>query len=221
MKLKVTNKFGQPYGINPIMGSRVLAHGDSFEGEFSEGEARNIANNKNVFDVEGYVEPEPGQAEPTTQRRGADDMASRNADLVDLQNFKSGLGPIAERLKIRDSDQFLPTVQSALDDGDKARDELKAIADLFGTPEVDATNVKDAVAKLIADFKDLDETMGHDTNGPSDLAAAVALLDDKNDDHWTQAGQPKISALEKLLGKDTSAADYAALPDEQKRVRKT
>ncbi len=204
MKLKVTNKFGQPYGINPVEGYRQLKHGESYEGEFSEGEARNINGNTNVFTVEGYVEPAPGQTE-----------ARQNDDPDGDAAFKASVGPIANRLGIHDAAQFTDRVTSALDDGDKARQTLEEIAALFGTPDVDVLNVKAAVERLIHDSQNSGDKK------PADLAAAVALLDDKNDDHWTQAGQPKIAALESILGKDVSAADYAALTDAQKRTRKT
>lgn len=211
MKLKVTNKFGQPYGINPVEGSRVLKHGESYEGEFSEGEARNINGNTNVFAVEGYVEPAPGQSATAAQ----DELAEGDQiALDDLREFKSSLGLIAGRLGINDSDQFVTTVTGALDEGDKAKATIAEIVALFGSSEVDDLNVKAAVERLLQDA-------GGNNQKPADLAAAVALLDDKNDDHWTQAGQPKIAALESILGKDVSAADYAALTDAQKRTRKT
>lgn len=205
MKLKVTNIFGQPYGINPVSGSRVLKHGESYEGEFSDGEARNINGNSKVFAVEGYVEPAPGQAS----------QAAANNDPDSDSAFKASVGPIANRLGIHDGAQFTSRVTEELDKGDKARQTLADIVALFGSAEVDELNVKAAVERLIQ------EASGADDEKPADLAAAVALLDDKNDEHWTQAGQPKISALESLLGKQTSAAEYGALPEAQKRTRKT
>jgi hypothetical protein len=112
---------------------------------------------------------------------------------------------------------------------DKAKQTLADIVALFGTDEVDELNVKAAVERLIQDYDAMrsrsagsltaDELAAFNSK-PTDLAAAVALLDDANNDHWTQAGQPKISALESIMGKDVSAADYAALTDAQKRTRK-
>lgn len=55
----------------------------------------------------------------------------------------------------------------------------------------------------------------------TDLAAAVALLEDGNPEHWTQAGNPRLSALKELSGGDVTAEDYEALPDDKKRTRKT
>jgi hypothetical protein len=212
MKLKVTNIYSQPYGIHTAEGFRTLAVGESYEGEFAEGEARNLNGNSKVFKVEGYVEPAPGQSEQ---------VAARNDDPDGDAAFKASVGPIANRLGIHDGAQFTSRVTAALDDGDKARAELQAIADLFGSAEIDSMNVKAAVERLLQDQKNATDKVNGMANQPADLAAAVALLDDKNDEHWTQAGQPKLAALEKLFGKDVSAADYAALTDAQKRVRKT
>lgn len=203
MKLKVTNKYGQPYGVNTAEGFRMLKHGESYEGEFTDGEARNINGNTNVFTVEGYVEPAPGQGE-----------SRQNDDPDGDAAFKASVGPIASRLGIHDGAQFTPRVTEALDEGDKAKATLAEIVALFGTSDVDEMNVKATVERLIQDAGDKSEK-------PADLAAAVALLDDANDDHWTQAGQPKIAALESIYGKAVSAADYAALTDAQKRTRKT
>lgn len=209
MKLTVKNIYGSPYGVNTIAGGRQIGPGQSIEADFSDAEAKNLVGNPKVFEVTGYVEP---KGKPATDV--ALDQGANLADLADLQNFKASLGPIAERLKIHDSDLFVPSVMDELNKGDQARNSLADIAALFGTDEVDELNVKAAVERLIQDQRPADDSK------PADLAAAVALLDDKNDEHWTQTGQPKISALESLLGKQTSAADYAALTDAQKRTRK-
>lgn len=111
---------------------------------------------------------------------------------------------------------------------DPARKALTEIADLFGSPDVDYLNVKAAVERMIQDYKALSEPMVGtsisttiDTSpGASDLASAIALLDDANDDHWTQAGLPDISTLKTLTGGDVTRAMVDQLPDGDKRVRK-
>ena len=42
---------------------------------------------------------------------------------------------------------------------------------------------------------------------PTDLLAAINLLDPTNDDHWTQSGDPAIAAIEEIYGKDTSRSE--------------
>lgn len=217
MKLTVKNIGAYPSQVRTVNGLKPIARGETVTAEFSDGEATNINDNTAMFEVEGYVKPKENPAAASVA--AAKDTA---ADFADLSKFKQSVGPIAERLKIGDAARFTGVVMDALDDGDKARQQLADIAALFGTDEVDALNVQAAVQRLIEDHKALKDSSEQPDNGPpTDLAAAVALLDDANDDHWTQAGQPKIAALENLLGKDTSAADYAALPEAAKRTRKT
>ena len=110
---------------------------------------------------------------------------------------------------------------------DPARKALQDIADLFGTPDIDYLNVKAAVARLIEDHNArmtaADVNNGDGENGDdeknTDLASAIALLDDANDDHWTQAGLPDISTLKTLTGGDVMRAMVDQLPAEQKRER--
>lgn len=50
--------------------------------------------------------------------------------------------------------------------------------------------------------------------GGSDIASAIALLDAKNDDHWTNAGLPAVDAVSDLLGEKVTRAEIeAAAPD--------
>jgi len=42
---------------------------------------------------------------------------------------------------------------------------------------------------------------------PTDLLAAINLLDPTNDDHWTQSGAPAIAAIEEIYGNDTTRAE--------------
>lgn len=135
-----------------------------------------------------------------------------------LTAFKSGVAPIAERLNIGDSGVFTSRVIEALDVGDAAKVTLEEIAALFGSDEVNAENVKDAVAKLLADVSEPTPEPTQE-NQPTDLAAAIALLDDANDDHWTQAGLPDISTLKTLTGGEVTRAMVDQLPAEQKRER--
>jgi len=112
---------------------------------------------------------------------------------------------------------------SAVENDDPARKALQDIADLFGTPDVDYLNVKAAVARLIQDAADANKPKQSQYDEPetdTDLASAIALLDDANDEHWTQAGLPDISTLKTLTGGDVTRAMVDQLPDGDKRVRK-
>lgn len=51
------------------------------------------------------------------------------------------------------------------------------------------------------------------------LAQAVASLDDKNDDHWTDGGKPDLKAIAGLVGGTVARADVDAL--DPPRVRAT
>jgi hypothetical protein len=129
------------------------------------------------------------------------------------------------RNDLKFTDQELAAVKEntavwSLGDTKAEKSELQAIADLFGTPDIDALNVKAAVERLIQDYREL-KSKTEKKPETGDLAAAVALLDDKNDDHWTQAGKPKLASIAKIYGKDVSASDYDALPETAKRERKT
>jgi hypothetical protein len=56
---------------------------------------------------------------------------------------------------------------------------------------------------------------------PPVVNAALALLDPKNDDHWTQAGEPKVDAVKAIVGGDVSRDDIkAAAPDFDRDVAK-
>ena len=167
--MKVTNKTSSPQVVYAIGGRVTIPARGTYEGEFADGEAKNIASNTAVFVVDG-----------------AADTAS------------------ADRAK------------------------LNEIAALFGTPDVDHLNVKAAVERLIQDQKKtpldhMDDHMqrlkGMVTPGTADLSVAIAMLDDANDDHWTQAGLPDIATLKTLTGGDVTRAMVDALPDSDKRER--
>lgn len=49
------------------------------------------------------------------------------------------------------------------------------------------------------------------------VAAAVAQLDPENDDHWTQNGEPKVDAVEAIVGGKVSRADIEAAAPDAKR----
>lgn len=117
------------------------------------------------------------------------------------------------------------------------RETLNSIVDLFGTPDVDRVNVKSAVERIIQDLSKKNEVTVTTENGTendlttiattidaltgaSDLASAIQLLDDANDDHWTQAGLPDIQTLKTLTGGDVTRSMVDQLPEGDKRVRK-
>lgn len=120
---------------------------------------------------------------------------------------------------------------------DEARAKLAEIVALFDSADVDELNVKAAVERLIQDAGEIKTPKPVDpaamsavgdritktrenSNQPTDLAAAIALLDDANDEHWTQAGLPDISTLKTLTGGDVTRAQVDQLPEGDKRVRK-
>lgn len=52
-----------------------------------------------------------------------------------------------------------------------------------------------------------------------EIVAAIAELDNGNDEHWTQAGLPQVNAVAELTGKTvTRAAIDAAAPDAKRVV---
>lgn len=214
MKLTVTNKTGRSYGVNAIIDGYPqvveLAHNETWEGDFDDNEATALSK-RDGWKVEGYAEPK-GSGKPDVSQT-QDAINELKSDRDDLAAFKAGLGPIANRLGIHDSDEFAPRVTGALDDGEKAKQSLTEIAELFGTSDVDELNVKAAVEKLLQAQRD------HQQQGGTDLAAAVALLDDKNDEHWTDAGKPSIEALKTLTGGNVTRAQVDALPTQRERAK--
>lgn len=178
---------------------------------------------------------------------GGISMAVAPNDFIDSEKFTAGEIEFVKKYPQQFGvEGDVPTGEFDQDDYDAAkrdRETLQSIIDLFGTPEVDRLNVKSAVERLIQDLAakgdvtvevnggsgDLIASQSNETTiattidtspGASDLASAVALLDDANDDHWTQAGKPKIQALKSLVDGEITAADYDALPEDQKRERK-
>lgn len=213
--LTIKNIGRSPTFVHTLAGQRSLGVGETARDvEFSDAEGRTVNANRDVFEVSGYVEPKDGGGVPASnsQPAGRRDENNDTADMRELRKqFDKSYSALQGELRDKTADHL-----SATADVEKLRSQLQGIADLFETPDVDALNVHAAVERLIQDHAELLES----TTAPkSTLAEAVSKLDDKNDDHWTQAGQPKLAALEKLFGGDVSAADYAALPDDAKRVR--
>lgn len=81
---------------------------------------------------------------------------------------------------------------------DGLRQQLANIAALFG-PDVPADQVQAKVEELLAQIKTgLKPVSGADRT--KTIADAVAKLDDKNADHWTQAGLPAVTVVNELAG---------------------
>jgi len=201
---KVTNLGRNPVTIYCGGVSMAASHDEPIESpNFTETELKYYRAHPELYSVEGEA----------SEQSGVDADEFRH-----LAQFKAGVGPIAERLHIGDSAIFTQTVIDALDAGDKAKAALVEIVALFGTDEVDELNLKSAVERLIQDARAKPAT---DTSnaGASDLASAIALLDDANDEHWTQAGLPDISTLKTLTGGDVTRAMVDQLPADQKRER--
>lgn len=232
--LKVTNKAVSPVEVF-CGGKRVpIAPGEFLESDdFTETEEGFVRAYPHAFAVEGRGTALAGDAtdaetavnaamEKVREAAGAREEESALEAVTGLAEFHSTLAPIAERLHVG-RDGFVDAVTKALDEGDKFRQNLADIVALFGTEEVDELNVKAAVERLIQDQKAASAANdGGSTNDqPTDLAAAVALLDDANDDHWTQAGKPDIAALKALTGGDVTRAQVDALPTQRERVKPT
>lgn len=209
---KIKNLGNGPVSVYCGGVSMAVPPGESIESDnYTESELKFYRAHPDAFEVSGDAVAGAGV--------DADEYAHLSA-------FKSGVGPIAERLHIGDSAIFTQTVMDELDAGDTAKATLAEIVALFGSDEVDELNVKAAVERLIQDLatKPTETTNDDAFNSPlnagaSDLASAIALLDDANDDHWTQAGLPDISTLKTLTGGDVTRAMVDQLPADQKRER--
>lgn len=192
---KITNLGKNPVSVYCGGISMAIGGGDSIDSEnFTEAEVKFYRAYPEAFSVEG----------------DAKDLATNDPALL---AFHNSLTPIAKRVNAT-RETFVQDVTDALDEGDKAREKLADIVALFGTDDVDELNVKAAVELLLQDQKNAM------ADKPATLAEAVKLLDDANDDHWTQTGKPKIAAIETILGSDVTAAQYDQLPESDKRVRK-
>lgn len=112
-----------------------------------------------------------------------------------------------------------PEVDAAALTADARRAALDDIASLFGSADINADNVKDAVSHLIDEFKALKDHTEIKTD--TSLADAVAKLDHANDKHWTQAGLPDLSAVSDIYGKPVTRADIDALTPKTLRAKPT
>lgn len=103
-------------------------------------------------------------------------------------------------------------------------DETRALSARAEKAEADLQKANEQIDALNLKLKAFD----HDGNGEpggsaigareaataADITAAVALLDVKNDDHWTAAGLPAVDAVAEIAGKPVSrAAITEAAPD--------
>lgn len=198
---KITNLGKNPVSVYCGGISMAIGGGASIDSEnFTEAEVKFYRAYPEAFSVEG----------------DAKDLATNDPALL---AFHNSLTPIAKRVNAT-TETFAQAVNNALDENDKLREKLADIVALFGTDEVDELNVKAAVELLLQDQKKAMEQGNVMAGKPTTIAEAVQLLDDTNDDHWTQTGKPKIAAIETILGSDVTAAQYDQLPDSDKRVRK-
>lgn len=208
---KITNKGPTPVSVFCGGISMAIAGGDHIDSE-----------NFTAKEIAFY------QQFPAQYGVESDGAVGDEAVTTAMVDFHNSLRPIAERLGV-DRLGFVDAVMGELDDGEKARELLREIAALFGTEEVDELNVKSAVERLIQDAatrpaettndEEFNSPLNNPTEKPTNLASAVKLLDDANDDHWTQTGKPRVSALADILGGDVTAAQYDQLPEGDKRER--
>lgn len=56
-----------------------------------------------------------------------------------------------------------------------------------------------------------------DAPSAEDIKAAIALLDNSNDDHWTKAGLPEVEAVKEALGADVTRKQIEEAAPEAKR----
>lgn len=230
---KITNIGKNPVSVYCGGVSMAIAGGDNIDSpNFTEAEVKFYRAHPEAFSVEG--DPiAAGDTEAAVNAAlekvriavGAEEGESAMDAVGRMTGFHNSLAPVAERLAVG-RDAFVQAITDALDDGEKFRDNLREIVALFGTEEVDELNVKAAVERLLQDAgnKALSDATndGKGDDGPFEpltLAAAVASLDDANDDHWTQAGLPDISTLKTLTGADVTRAMVDQLPEGDKRER--
>lgn len=171
---------------------------------------------------------------PVSVYVGGVSMAVPPGEFIESDDFTEGelkfYGAHPEQFEVSGKAVEGGTDQVELEKGRAASATLAGIVSLFGTDEVDELNVKSAVERLIQETKAKNtapviaaskpETVDTGKVGSdTDLAEAVALLDDANDDHWTQAGKPDISALKALVGGDVTRAQVDALPVQRERAK--
>lgn len=216
--LKVTNITDSPQVVHTVDGSKIIPVGRDLDADFSEGEARNIRDNTAVFSVDGKV------ADGTVVQPIP---ATDTAQLERLQTMFAGIRPVAERLHAS-PELFAIKVTEALDGLDAARAELKAIADLFGTFEVDELiDFKSAVERLMQDYDAMRKRSAGSLSAEElaalerkpTLAEAIKSLDDANDAHWIGSGQPDLDTLKLLTGANVTRAMIDQLPAADKRER--
>ena len=94
---------------------------------------------------------------------------------------------------------------------DSDRSQLAAIAALFGDPNVIADTVHDAVAALLASVNGDPQSRADAADKVVTIKDAVAMLDDGEPDHWTQAGKPAIAAVEKIIGRAVTRDEVDAV----------
>ena len=201
---KITNKQAGPASVYVGGVSMAVAPGEFIESDdFLESELKFYGGFPESFEVSGKATGAGDDAEKlktvTAQR---DDLDAGFAQLRELAGVETN------------ADAFFKFQRD--------RDTLAEIAALFGTDEVDELNVKAAIERLIQDAaeKPAETADTGEVGSASDLASAIALLDDTNDEHWTQAGLPDISTLKTLTGGDVTRAMVDQLPEGDKRVRK-
>ena len=62
-------------------------------------------------------------------------------------------------------------------------------------------------APVVEETPPVEEAAPVEEEAPTDLLSAINQLDPTNDDHWTQAGAPAISAIEGIYGNQTTRAE--------------
>jgi hypothetical protein len=193
--LKVTNKTDAGQYVHTATGPKLVEGKQSLTADFNAGEARNIAGNTAVFDVEGY-DAEAAEAEIRSAGASVQQQAQPAGD---------------------------PDAEKARDDARNKLHAIAKLFDPEAPPEavdtMDLESLVRGVQEQVAAFDpDGDGNTGGSKKKPT-LAEAVASLDNANDEHWTQGGTPKLAYLKSLTGEDVTTADLAALPADQQRTR--
>ena len=70
-----------------------------------------------------------------------------------------------------------------------------------------AAPVVEPAAPVVEETPPVEEAAPVEEEAPTDLLSAINQLDPTNDDHWTQAGAPAISAIEGIYGNQTTRAE--------------
>lgn len=161
MKLTIKHVGNRAYQVREKnLGLVELSNGETYEGEFDDGEAKAIAANKDMFKVSGYVEPDATKSDKVGEARIAEleqqvaDLTTENAALREqVAKFDAdGNGKTGGSASTNSQPVTLTDAVNSLDDKNDAhwteggKPDLKVLSGLTKT-EVKRADV-DAIARV-------------------------------------------------------------------------